>query len=134
MIPEWLSSDQIDLVGGFVLTILFFWFRFNSVTGTRSYTSAALYYPSLCCFILPFVTLYMIFVTFLSPILAVWVVIGVWLLPWIPLSWRNVCHRVAGIPSYAHTLKETLGIAPFAIPTEDTDVVLRKIGRYGFSI
>src|SRR6516225_6648306 len=135
MITEWpwLASDHLDYVGGVLLISLFYWFRFHSLKGTRSYTRAVLYYSGVICFIFPFVTLYIVVAEFFSPIIAVWILIGVWLLPWIPSSWRDFCHRMVGIPAYAYRFKEILAIAPFEVLEDDTAIVQRKLARIGFS-
>src|SRR6516162_3710960 len=134
MITEWpwLARDHLDYVGGVLLISLFYRFRFHSLKGTRSYTRAVLYYAGIICFIFPFVTLYILVAEFVSPITAVWILIGVWLLPWIPSSWRDFCHRMVGIPAYAYRFKEILAIAPFEVLEEDTAIVQRKLARIGF--
>jgi hypothetical protein len=129
----WLARDHLDYIGGGLLISLFYWFRFHSLKGTRSYTRAVLYYSGVICFIFPFVTLYVVVAEFVSPMSAVWILVGVWLLPWIPSFWRDFCHRMVGIPAYAYRLKEILAIAPFEILEDDTAIVQRKLARIGFS-
>jgi hypothetical protein len=129
----WLTREQFDLIGGFFLVSLFFRFRFHSLKGTRSYTRGASYYLGLLCFIAPFCTFYILLTEFVSTIEAIWLVICVWLVPWIPKSWRYLCHRIAQIPDYAYRVKEALLVAPFDIQTNDKDLVDRELARYGFS-
>jgi hypothetical protein len=126
------ADGLLDAIGGVFLVVLFYWFRFHSLKGTRSYTRAALYYSGLICFVFPFVTLYLFVVVFVSPVAAVWIMIGVWLVPWIPGAWRNCCHKMAEIPIYAHRFKEILTVAPFDLREEDTPIVQRKLARLGF--
>lgn len=67
-----LARLSVDQIGGFALVALFYWFRFNSLKGTRSYTTAALYCFGVICFIAPFATVYVLVVALLkSPIIAV---------------------------------------------------------------
>ena len=128
-----LTREQLDFVGGFLLVSVFFSFRFHSLKGTRSYTRGASYYMGLLCFIAPFGTFYMLLTEFVSPIEAIWLVICTWLVPWIPKSWRHLCHRMAQIPDYAYRLKEVLLVASFDIQAKDIDLVDRELARYGFS-
>jgi hypothetical protein len=137
MITQMNSLDALPLdeIGGFLLIALFYWFRFNSLKGTRSYTTAALYYSGVICFILPFVTAYVFVVALLeSEILAVWILVGTWLLPWLPAKWRTFCHDIARIPSYAHRLKELLSTAPFELSKEDIPDIERKLARFGYQL
>jgi hypothetical protein len=129
----WLMREQLDLVGGLLLVSLFFWFRFHSLKGTRSYTRGASYCWGILCFIAPFSTFYMLLTEFVSPIEAIWLVISAWLVPWIPKSWRHLCYKMAQIPDYAYRLKEVLLAAPFDIRAKDRDLVERELTRYGFS-
>lgn len=126
------ADGLLDAIGGGFLIAMFYWFRFHSLKGTRSYTRAALYYSGLVCFIFPFVTLYVFVAILVSPIKAVWILVALWLLPWVPAAWRRSCHALAEIPIYAHRLKEILVAAPFELRDEDAPIVQRKLARFGF--
>jgi lipopolysaccharide/colanic/teichoic acid biosynthesis glycosyltransferase len=130
-----LARLSVDQIGGLALVALFYWFRFNSLKGTRSYTTAALYCSGVICFIVPFATVYVLVVAWLkSPIIAVWIIIGIWLFPWLPRKWRDFCHDLARIPNDALRLKDTLSAVSFELQKEDIPVVERKLARLGYKV
>jgi hypothetical protein len=118
-------------VGGPLLVVLFYWFRFHSLRETRSYTTAALYHLGVATFIVPFVLIYFLLPE-LSSLAAVWVLIAFWLTPILPEAWRSFCHGIAQIPTYAHSLQGALAVAPFELRPEDLPAIHRKVGRFGY--
>ena len=120
-----------DSVGAPLLVVLFYWFRFNSLRGTQSYTTSALYYLGLATFIVPFVLIYF-FLRELNPLAAVWLLIAFWLAPILPEAWRSFCQRIAQIPAYAHSLQAALAVAPFELRPADLPAIHRKVARFGY--
>ena len=120
-----------DSVGGPLLVALFYWFRFNSLRGTQSYTTSSLYYLGVATFVVPFVLIYF-FLKELSALAAVWLLIAFWLTPILPEAWRSFCHRIAQIPTYAHSLQGALAVAPFELRREDVPAINRKVARFGY--
>jgi hypothetical protein len=102
-----------EYLGGPLIVILFYWFRFRTLKGTRSYTTFALFHLGLIAFITPFVVIYALLPERLVSLAAMWVVIFIWLVPVIPMAWRNLCHGFAGIPSSALGLRDELAESPF---------------------
>ena len=125
-------DSAVNAVGGPLLVALFYFFRFNSLRGTRSYTTRLLYHFGLLTFITPFVSAYFL-LSGLSDIEAVWVLIFVWLIPVLPM-WRSFCQRIAQIPSYAHSMQQMLAAAPFELPAEDLPAIRRKVARFGYHL
>jgi hypothetical protein len=122
-----------DFAGGPLLVALFYWFRFNSLRGTRSYTTGARYYLGLITFTMPFVLIYFLLVPF-SSLEAVWVLIALWLIPVLPKAWRRFCHRIVQIPTYAHSMQEAIAVAPFEVPPKDLPAIHRQITRLGYRL
>src|SRR6516225_8079250 len=89
------NTDHIHQIAGALLVVLFYYLRFNSLSGARSYTAANLYFIGLLAFILPYLGLYLFVLIFSSPVIAVVVVISTWLLPRIGPLWRKLCYKVA---------------------------------------
>ena len=127
-----LLNTVADSVGGLLLVVLFYGFRFNSLRGTRSYTAGVLYYLGLATFSVPFVLIYFLLQPQLSSLAAVLVLIAFWLAPILPEAWRSFCHRIAQIPTYAHSLQQVLAVAPFELRPEDLPAIHRKVGRIGY--
>jgi hypothetical protein len=126
-------NEICGLAGGPMLVALFYWFRFHTLKGTRSYTTRAFFYFGVTCFILPFIFIYYLLVGIkLIPIAAVWVLILIWLIPIVPKKWRAFCHELARIPTYAHRLRDVLATAEFAVRPEDAPVLRRKLARIGY--
>jgi len=121
-------------VGGALLVVMFYWFRFNSLQGTRSYTTGLFYYLGIATFIVPFVLIYFLLLGGVSRLAAVWLVIGLWLTPILPKAWRSFCHRVAQIPTFAHSLQHLLAVAPFELRPEDLPAIHRNLGRIGYRL
>jgi hypothetical protein len=121
-------------VGGPLMVALFYWFRFLTLKGTRSYTTQKLFYAGVAAFIAPFVLIYYMLPEDLSPLAAVWLVIFVWLMPVLPVKWRNFCQSLVEIPSHAFNLRNALAAALFKVRPEDFPVLARKLGRYGYQI
>jgi hypothetical protein len=127
-------NDLGTHLGGPLIVVLFYWFRFRTLKGTRSYTTRALFYFGVTIFIIPFVVIYLLLPAKLSPLAAMWLAIFVWLVPVIPLAWRNFCQGIAGIPTCAFDLRDELAGSPFELRAEDCDVIRRKFGRIGYQI
>jgi hypothetical protein len=121
-------------LGGPLIVVLFYWFRFRTLKGTRSYTTRALFYFGVITFIIPFVVIYALLPARLSPLAAMWLAIFVWIVPVVPLAWRNFCQGIAGIPTCAFDLRDELAASPFELRPEDCDVIRRKFGRIGYQI
>jgi hypothetical protein len=127
-------NDLCRYLGGPLIVALFYWFRFRTLKGTRSYTTRALFYAGVLTFITPFVVIYAMLPEKLSPLAAVWVVIFVWLVPFFPAAWRDFCQGIAGIPSHALGLRDLLAASPFELRPEDLPIIRRKLGRIGYQI
>jgi uncharacterized protein YjeT (DUF2065 family) len=129
-------TDVADSCGGLLLVALFFWFRFHSLKGTRSYTTRASYYFGMAVFLLPFILAYgALTINDLSSLAAIWVLIVVWgLTPVLPGMWRKLCHDLAQIPTYAHRLRDMLAVAPFEVPPADMTIIRRQLGRFGYQV
>jgi hypothetical protein len=124
-----------NYVAGPLIVVLFYWFRFHSVKGTRSYTTKALYYMGVGTFILPFVLIYLLlWLENFPPLLAVWILILMWLVPIVPAEWRRLCHGMAKIPFYAYALRDVLSAARFEVPPTDMAVIRRKLARFGYRV
>jgi hypothetical protein len=126
-------NEICGLAGGPLLVALFYWFRFHTLKGTRSYTSRAFFYFGVACFILPFIFIYYLLVGIgLASIAAVWVLILMWLVPIVPKKWRAFCHELVRIPTYAHRLRDVLATAEFTVRPEDAPALRRKLARIGY--
>lgn len=134
----WLNSfvesiDQLGrILGGPFLVVLFYWFRFHTLKGTRSYTTRPLFLFGVAVFIAPFLMIYLILPDKLSPLAAILLVMLVWLVPVAPAAWRSFCQSVAGIPSQALGLQVSLAESSFEIRAEDMPSIRRKLGRIGY--
>jgi len=124
-------NSVADTLGGPLLVVLFYWFRFNSLRGTQSYTTSALYYLGVGTFIVPFVLIYFLLQES-NPLAAVWLLIAFWLTPILPEAWRSFCQRIAQIPTYARSLQGALAVAPFELRPEDLPAIHRKVARFGY--
>jgi hypothetical protein len=129
-------NDFCIKLGGPLIVVLFYWFRFRTLKGTRSYTTRALFYFGVITFITPFVLIYALLPvpSKLSPLTAMWLVIFIWIVPVIPVAWRSFCQGIAGIPSCAFGLRDELAGSRFELRPEDCDVIRRKFGRIGYQI
>lgn len=123
-----------DPLGGAALVALFYWFRFHTSKGTRSYTTKPLFLFGVLAFMIPFVALYMMLQGGLHPLASIWVLILVWLIPVIPAAWRNFCQRLADIPTGALALRAELAAAPFQVPPGDEPVLQRRLARIGYRV
>jgi hypothetical protein len=134
--------------GGPLMVALFYWFRFHTLKGTRSYTTRLLFYFAVCLFILPFIVIYYFleYVVGLDPMAATWVLILIWLFPFtpqwrllprwsfLPRWWRAFCHGIADIPTHAHNLRDDLRTAQFALRQQDMPALQRKFARIGYQV
>lgn len=121
-----------DAVGGLLLVGLFYWFRFQGPKGGRSYTTRALYCIGIIAFILPLIIIYAWVQDHVSQLTAIWILILLWLVPFVPGTWRGFCQRIAQIPDYAYAVRDQLMTAPFSLRAEDLPEVTRKLARIGY--
>lgn len=134
---DWLVDEFNGIcqdLGAPLIVILFYWFRFRTLKGTRSYTTRALFSAGVITFITPFVIIYAVLPGKLLPLSAVWVVISVWLVPFVPATWRDFCQGLAGIPARAFALRDLLAASSFELRPDDVPVIRRKLGRIGYQI
>ncbi|WP_426611049.1 hypothetical protein [Bradyrhizobium sp. McL0616] len=120
--------------GGPLLVVLFYWFRFHTLKGTRSFTTKPLFFFGVAAFITPFMIVYALLPHKLSPLAAIWLLILVWRIPVIPARWRSFCQELAGIPASALTLRDQLAAAPFQVHLDDMPSLQRKLARVGYQI
>jgi hypothetical protein len=131
-----------DSAVGCFIVILFYVFRFNSLRGTRSYTTGPLFCCGVVCFVAPFAIIYGIMLAITQrPMLAVVGTMALWLvatfssiplLPRLLLAWRGFCHGIARIPDYAYTFRHALSTSAFTVRDEDT--VSRQLARFGYLV
>ena len=120
--------------GGPLLVVLFYWFRFHTLKGTRSFTTQPLFLFGLAVFVTPFLAIYAVLPGKLSPLAAVWVLMLAWLIPVVPKAWRKLCQQLAGIPVSAFALRDALAAAPFQVGPDDMPSLQRKLSRVGYQI
>jgi hypothetical protein len=120
--------------GGPLLVVLFYWFRFHTLKGTRSFTTRPLFLFGLAVFITPFLVIYAFLPDRLSPLAAVWLLMFAWLIPVAPKAWRKFCQELAGIPVSAFALRDALAAAPFQVGPDDMPSLQRKLSRVGYQI
>jgi hypothetical protein len=92
-------NNLCEYLGAPFIVALFYWFRFHSRKGTRSYTTLLLYCVGIATFILPFLLIYFAIcymvreiiplTTDISASSAVCLAMLVWLLPGPPQRWRE---------------------------------------------
>jgi len=131
-----------DQVGAPLIVALFYWFRFHTLKGTRSYTTLGLYCAGLVTFILPFMLAYFLISYLVQPSQVpsslsasslICIVLLIWLLvPGAPRSWRNFCQSLASIPFYAYSLRTLLASSPFELRREDWPDISRRLARVGY--
>ena len=120
--------------GGPLLVVLFYWFRFHTMKGTRSFTTRPLFLLGLAVFITPFLVIYAVLPDKLSPLASVWLLMFAWLIPVAPKAWRKFCQELAGIPVSALTLRDALAAAPFQVGPDDMPSLQRKLSRVGYQV
>jgi hypothetical protein len=120
--------------GGPLLVVLFYWFRFHTLKGTRSFTTRPLFLFGLAVFVTPFLVIYAFLPDKLSPLAAVWLLMLAWLIPVVPKMWRGICHELAGIPASALALRDALAAAPFQVGPDDMPSLQRKLSRVGYQV
>ncbi|WGD50818.1 hypothetical protein QA641_35335 [Bradyrhizobium sp. CB1650] len=138
----------LNLVCGYlgapVLVALFYWFRFHTLKGTRSYTTLLLYCVGIAVFVLPFLLMYFAIVYAvreavpledgISASSAICLVILAWLVPGPPQWWRDFCQRMARIPFFAYSLRNMLCNSAWELPAADWPDISRKLARIGYPI
>ena len=132
-VVEFLNA-VFDSFGGPLLVALFYWFRFHTLKGTRSFTTPPLFAFGLAVFAAPVLVVYWWLPERLSPLAAVWLLILAWNIPVIPRWWRGVCHALAGIPVSALSLRDELAASPFQVRPDDMPILQRKLSRVGYQI
>jgi hypothetical protein len=120
--------------GGPLLVVLFYWFRFHTLKGTRSFTTRPLFVFGVAVFITPFLVIYAILPDKLSPLATIWLLMFVWLIPVAPKAWRKFCQELAGIPVSALALRDALAASPFQVNPDDMPSLQRKLSRIGYQI
>jgi hypothetical protein len=123
-----------DTYGAPLIVVLFFWFRFHTLKGTRSFTTRPLFALGVAIFISPFVALYWALVHWLWPMAAIWLVMLAWTIPLAPSLWRRACQQLAGIPDTALGLRDALAAAPFEVHPDDMPSLKRKLARVGYQV
>jgi hypothetical protein len=126
-------------VGAPLIVALFYWFRFHTLKGTRSYTTLGLYCVGVVTFILPFMIIYFLIIYLLLPDISasssICIVMLVWLMvPVAPALWRNFCQSLARIPFHAYSLRNILANTTFELRREDWPNVSRKLARVGYRV
>jgi hypothetical protein len=127
-------NSFFESVGAPLILALFYWFRFHTQQGTRSYTTGALFYAGVALFVAPFLLIYSLLPDELGVFTALWIVMLLWLVPGLPGWWRDACHAIARIPSFAYNLRDALLAAPFELTSEDEAAVRRKLARIGYRV
>jgi len=123
-----------DTVGAPLNIALFYWFRFHTLKGTRSYTTKILFIFGVVAFITPFLVIYLLLPEKMSPLAGLWLLIFVWLIPGVPAAWRGFCQSLAGIPSRAFGLRDLLAASDFEVRPDDLPALRRKLGRIGYQL
>jgi hypothetical protein len=129
-----LLNAIFESFGGPLLVVLFYWFRFHTMKGTRSFTTRPLFLFGLAVFITPFLLIYALLPDRLSPLASVWILMFAWLIPVAPKAWRQLCQQLAGIPAGALALRDMLATAPFQVGPDDMPSLQRKLSRIGYQI
>lgn len=119
-------------LGGPLIVALFYWFRFHTLKGTRSYTTKFLFAFGVITFITPFLVIYAMLPQKMSPLAGIWLLIFIWLVPVVPTAWRSFCHGLAGIPFRALDLRNVLASSSFELRPDDIPALRRKLGRIGY--
>lgn len=127
-------NASFESFGGPLLVVLFYWFRFHTLKGTRSFTTKPLFVFGVAVFITPFLVAYAILPDKLSPLAAIWLLMFVWLVPVVPKAWRKFCQELAGIPVSAFALRDALAASPFQVNPDDMPSLQRKLSRIGYQI
>ncbi|OAF05902.1 hypothetical protein [Bradyrhizobium neotropicale] len=123
-----------DSFGGPLLVVLFYWFRFHTLKGTRSFTTRPLFAFGLAAFIAPILFAYWLLPQKLSPLATIWLLIFAWIVPFVPRWWRGFCQELAGIPVSALSLRDALAASPFQVRPDDMPILQRKLSRIGYQI
>ncbi|OAF15612.1 hypothetical protein AYJ54_40365 [Bradyrhizobium centrolobii] len=123
-----------DAFGAPLLVVLFYWFRFHTLKGTRSFTTRPLFAFGVAVFIAPFLIAYALLPQKLSPLATIWLLIFVWIIPFLPRWWRSLCQELAGIPVSALALRDTLAASPFQVHPADMPILQRKLSRIGYQV
>ena len=137
-------NDFCEHLGAPFIVALFYWFRFHTRKGTRSYTTLLLYCVGITTFILPFMLIYfgicyMIreiipLATNISALSAVCLAMLVWLLPGPPQWWRDFCQSMARIPFYAYGMRSMLCTSAWELRPADWPDISRRLARIGYQI
>ena len=127
-------NASFESFGGPLLVVLFYWFRFHTLKGTRSFTTKPLFVFGVAVFITPFLIVYAILPDKLSPLAAIWLLMFIWLVPVVPKAWRKFSQELAGIPVSAFALRDALAASLFQVNPDDMPSLQRKLSRIGYQI
>lgn len=137
-------NDFCEHLGAPFIVALFYWFRFHTRKGTRSYTTLLLYCVGITTFILPFMLIYFGICYMIREIIplapnisalsAVCLAMLVWLLPGPPQWWRDFCQSMARIPFYAYGMRSMLCTSAWELRPADWPDISRRLARIGYQI
>jgi hypothetical protein len=138
-------NDVCEYLGAPFIVALFYWFRFHTRKGTRSYTTLLLYCIGIAVFILPFLLIYFAIFYMLREIIgplkveisalsAVCLVMLIWLVPGPPGWWRDFCQSLARIPFYANGMRNMLYASAWELRETDWPDISRKLARVGYQV
>jgi hypothetical protein len=137
-------NDVCEYLGAPFIVALFYWFRFHTRKGTRSYTTLLLYCVGIAVFILPFLLIYFAIFYMLREIVplqdnisalsAICLVMLIWLMPGLPKWWRDFCQSMARIPFYAHSMRSMLCASDWELRPADWPDISRKLARVGYQV
>jgi hypothetical protein len=137
-------NNVCEYLGAPVLVALFYWFRFHTLKGTRSYTTLLLYCVGIALFILPFLLIYFAIFYMTREVLSlrddisasstICLVMLIWLVPGLPKWWRDFCQNMARVPFCAYSLRNALWASAWELPAKDWPEISRKLARIGYKI
>jgi hypothetical protein len=140
-------NDICEYVGAPLIVVVFYWFRFHTLKGTRSYTKLVLYCVGVVTFVLPFLLIYFAIYywsnsadhlpagnTTIHALSALCVVMLIWLIPGPPKWWRDFCLGMARIPFCAFGIRSTLVTSPWELRTADLPHIGAKLARIGYQV
>ena len=138
-------NQVCEYLGAPFIVALFYWFRFHTPKGTRSYTTMLLYWIGIAVFILPFLLIYFAIFYMLREIVmplrvdisalsAICLVMLIWLMPGPPEWWRDFCQSLARIPFYAIGMRNMLHASAWELREADWPDISRKLARVGYQV
>lgn len=138
-------NQVCEYLGAPFIVALFYWFRFHTRRGTRSYTTMLLYCIGIAVFVLPFLLIYFAIFYMLREIViplrvdisalsAICLVMLIWLMPGPPKWWRDFCQTLARIPFYASGMRNVLHTSAWELREVDWPDISRKLARVGYQV